>query len=49
MVNNYDMDHLICLTNVNVSPSCWDTWTWNLKDDSDFTVKELTPVIKDES
>nr|GEV90431.1 RNA-directed DNA polymerase, eukaryota, reverse transcriptase zinc-binding domain protein [Tanacetum cinerariifolium] len=32
-----------------MSPTCRDTWKWNLSDDGDFTVKELTAIIQDQS
>ncbi|GKC82779.1 RNA-directed DNA polymerase, eukaryota, reverse transcriptase zinc-binding domain protein, partial [Tanacetum coccineum] len=43
------MELLNCLTNVIMSPTCRDTWKWNLSDDGDFTVKELTAIIQDQS
>ncbi|GJU25044.1 reverse transcriptase domain, reverse transcriptase zinc-binding domain protein [Tanacetum coccineum] len=40
---------LNCLTNIIVSPTCRDTWKWKLSDDGDFTSKELTAIIQDQS
>nr|GEV43773.1 reverse transcriptase domain, reverse transcriptase zinc-binding domain protein [Tanacetum cinerariifolium] len=35
--------------NVLVSKRGEDTWKWNLSEDGDFTVKELTAIIQDQS